>query len=295
METIWTLENVKGDSSFYNELRILLLITSVSLWRKYHSTHKTIFYCDEITRTFLSKLDIFHLWDEIRELKYEEEIDRKIFWSSSKTKIISETEIPLLVIDHDFLVFKNIDKYLTNDILYSYDEKADNWYPPKNCNYNKRLSNPIEWINPLASNVSLFYLPDPIFARKYGEQVLQNHIEFTKMNSNKVTTNHMILSEQFMLKQWLIKDNIPHRTLSKNLWDCVNVNYTNDLNDIGIWDKRESLLSYKHYGMEERIISKDKISQTYKDTLDYLYRCINAGKLINIINLQKNIHSIFKS
>ena len=44
MEIIWVLENVKQEDSFYNKLRILLLLASTSLWKKYHPTHTLVLY-----------------------------------------------------------------------------------------------------------------------------------------------------------------------------------------------------------------------------------------------------------
>ena len=292
METIWVLENVKKNHSFYSKLQIWMLVASVSLWRKYHPNHKTVFYCDTMSHEVLSNLDLLGMWDEVRPLSYPEKINREIFWSSPKTKIISETEIPLLVIDHDFLIFKNIDEHLKNEVLYSYDERADNWYPPKADTFNKRLSNPIPWVVDLAANVSLFYLPDPKFAQKYGKQTLKNHEELTAMNDPLITTNHMIMSEQFMLKQWLIKENIPHNCLSKNLWDCQKINFYNSLNNRGIWNLKESILYYKHYGAEETYIKEKTSSTPYVNVVDFLKRCIKAGKLINLKDLEEKIKVI---
>src|SRR6056300_484560 len=127
METVWTYENVKGLPSFYSKLNISMLIASVSLWRKYHPDHKTVLYVDDMTYELFTNLDILHLWHAIRPLIYPEKIKREIFWSGSKTKIISETKIPILVIDHDFLIFRNIDEYLREEILCTYDELASNW------------------------------------------------------------------------------------------------------------------------------------------------------------------------
>jgi hypothetical protein len=292
METIWVLENVKKDYSFYSRLQILMLIASVSLWKKYHPNHKTVFYCDEMSNEVLSELDIFYLWDEVRPLSYPEKINREIFWSSPKTKIISETQIPLLIIDHDFLVFKNIDEYLKNEVLFSYHEYALNWYPSKNDVFNKKLSNPIKFVNEYAANVSLFYLPNPEFAREYGLQTLKNHEEFTAMDNSNIDTNYMILSEQLMLLQWLDERNIPYKSLSKNLWDCKKVNYIDKEIKNGIWNKQESLLSYKHYGVEEERIKENQEGYSYDDTLSFLYRCIKAGKLINIDLLKEKIKII---
>lgn len=279
MEIIWVLENVIRSKNFYNQTRILLLAASVSLWRKYHPDHKTIFYCDEETYKELQKLNLFDLFYEVRNLSYPEKIDRTVFWSSCKTKIISETKIPLCVVDHDFLIFTNIDKHLKSKVLYSYDEVDNGYYPLKSDKFLKKLSTPISREYNLASNVSLFYLPDPIFANKYGKQVLQNHIELTQMNVDN--TNYMIASEQLMLKQWLNKYNIPHQTLHKHIFDNRLLKYKMTNHQYGIWNLKESSLYYKHYGVTEKDIDDNE--------RDFIIRCITAGKIINGKELKEKL------
>ena len=268
MEVIWVLENVLKEQKFYNQNRILLLISSVSLWRKYHPNHKTVLYCDNITYKWLDNLEILHLWDVVKDLSYPEKIDRKVFWSSCKTKIISTTKVPLVVVDHDFLIYKNIDNILNlNQVIYSYDELTEGWYPNKNEKFNKLLTNPIPRNINLASNVSLLYFPNPNFANKYGLQTLKNHEEFTNMGIKD--TNYMIFSEQLMLKQWLERDKIPHKTLVNSIFNNKIIDFEEKINNRGIWNTQESLLSYKHYGMLEKSIDEKE--------RQYLYRCINAG------------------
>ncbi len=294
MEIIWVLENVKQNKKFYNKLQLLMLIASVTLWRKYHPNHTLVLYVDSLTFNTLKLTGLFHLWDSIRILEYDNKINRDIFWSTGKTKVISETKIPLVVVDHDFLIFKNIDKYLNNNVLYSYDEIASNWYVEENCTHNANLTTPVERVIDLAANVSLFYLPDPKFARKYAKQTLINHEEFTKMDFEGMTANWMILSEQLMLKQWLTKDKIPHKTLNKGIYDINAGKFTDNETGKGIWSNKEFLLYYKHYGTE-------KHSEEFrKNGHEYLTRCINAGKVyskeqINTIldNLGKNLPSTF--
>ncbi len=86
-----------------------------------------------------------------------------------------------------FLVFRNIDEYIGKDILCTYDEIASNWYPGPNDVWGKKLTTRIEHLINRASNVSLFYLPDPEFANKYGKQTLINHAEFTAMAEEEMT------------------------------------------------------------------------------------------------------------
>ena len=107
MEIIWVLENVKQEDSFYNKLRILLLLASTSLWKKYHPTHTLVLYCDNLTLDTLSTLGIFHLWNDIRPLNSTINIRKSDFWSTCKTEIISKTKIPICIVDHDFLIFKS--------------------------------------------------------------------------------------------------------------------------------------------------------------------------------------------
>jgi hypothetical protein len=284
MKAIWVIENVKKDNSFYDEFKLVMLFASVSLWKKYHPEHTTILYCDEMTEKYLSNLNVFPLWDQIKHLSYPEKINREIFWSSCKTKIISEATEPIVVIDHDFLIFTNIDEHLKEKVLYTHEEQAYPWYPAKEDRYCARLSKPSPYELDLAANVSLFYLPDPKFAKMYGEWVLQNHEEFTIMDFEGMDPNYMIYSEQLMLKQLLVRDNIPHNTLTINVFDNKKQIFTDAINLYGIWNREESPLHYRHYGFDKRLLQDDK------DELSYLYRCINASKKINVKLLKEKIH-----
>jgi hypothetical protein len=290
MEVTWALENVKQTDSFYSKLQTLLLVASTSLWKKYHPTHKTVFYCDPMVYEIYSKLDIFHLWDDIRILVYPEKIKREVFWAVPKTKIISETKVPILMIDHDFLIYRNMDEYLKDEVLFTYNEKVhNNWYPSSKDAHNRRLKEPVERVNDLAANVSFLYLPDPQFARKYAQKALNHYQEFTEMNFNGLLTNYMILSEQLMLKQMLCVENIPHKSLSKFLWDCNKLNYTNEEIENGIWNLKESYLYYKHYGLEESYLKEGREGYSYDDAISFLYRCIKSGKLIDTDKLKEKL------
>lgn len=292
MEVVWVFDNIKNHKSFYSRYNVLMFIASVSLWRKYHPDHKTVLYIDDMSKKLLEDLEVISLWHSIRELEYPEKINKQIFWSGCKTKIISETKIPILLIDHDFLIFRNVDEYLKDDILCTYDEFAINWYPSSGDVYNKNLTTPIEHIVNRASNVSLFYLPDPKFANRYGKQTLTNHEEFTAMEVIGMTANHMIYSEQFMLRQWIEKENIPYKTLCKNIWDCKVTTYTATEWENGYWSREQANRSYRHYGVDKRKVLENKPGFEYKDTISYLFRCINAAKLTDVNKLKTNIEKI---
>ena len=286
MKAIWVIENVKKDNSFYDEFKLILLFASVTLWKRYHPNHTTVLYCDEMTEKYLSNLGVFKLWDHIRNLSYPEKINRKQFWSSCKTKIISETTEPIVVVDHDFLIYTNIDEHLKDKVLYSYDELSYPWYPEKHDQWCAKLSNPVEIEVDLSANVSLFYLPDPKFANRYGKRTLKNHEEFTAMDFDNLNPNYMIFSEQLMLKQMLVLENIPHSTLTTNVFDNNERGFTEGVNLYGIWNHEDSSLYYRHYGFDKRF----KNEEDKKFEKDYLYRCINSGKKIDIKLLKSKIH-----
>ena len=66
----------------------------------------------------------------------------------------------------------------------------------------------------------------------------------------------------------LHKENIPHKPLSKNLFNCKDVEMTQQIDDEGIWNLQESSLYYKHYGVEKKSIDHTEMM--------YLFRCINS-------------------
>ena len=49
MTVKWVYENVTGFDAFYSKLNIVLLITSLCLWKKYHPRHTTVLYVDKST------------------------------------------------------------------------------------------------------------------------------------------------------------------------------------------------------------------------------------------------------
>ena len=83
-----------------------------------------------------------------------------------------------------------------------------------------------------------------------------------------------------------------YKTLSKNIWDCKEVKPTSTLWEHGIWGDRESVRNYKHYGMEKRYILDDRLNYGYDQTMHYLYRCTNAGRLLDIATLKTNLKTI---
>ena len=131
MKVIWVYENIKGFDSFYTKLNTTLLVASVTLWKKYHPVHFTVLYADEMTIDKFDSLDILYLWDRVVNLEYKDDIDRSIFWSGCKSKVLTTVNEPCIIVDHDFLIFNNIDKHLKESVIYTHNEDMSIWYPKK--------------------------------------------------------------------------------------------------------------------------------------------------------------------
>ena len=54
----------------------------------------------------------------------------------------------------------------------------------------------------------------------------------------------------------------------------------------------EALRNYKHFGMEKRYILDNRTNYNYDQTLLYLYRCINAGRLIDVDQLKSKLNNL---
>ena len=68
MNTYWVYENIKEQSSFYNKLDTLLLLSSVYLWKKHHPNFTTNLTVDKLTYDYLHNINATYLWDKVEIL-----------------------------------------------------------------------------------------------------------------------------------------------------------------------------------------------------------------------------------
>jgi hypothetical protein len=300
MEIVWVFENTKKSHDWNSRLNFMMLFASVSLWRKYNPTHYTVLYVDSHVKEIIDKTSTESLWHEVREFNDNYgKIDKLSFWSSCKTKIISEIKVPTLMVDHDSLIFRNMDEYIGDSVFYAYDEKARGYYPEENDVWNKKLKNPIEIIVDRAANVSLLYFNDIDFAHRYANITLENHIHLSSLNNFNTNANYMILSEQLMLRQMLVEEKKSFFPLCKNIWDCSTIGFTENVNGIGKWDLKDSVKYYKHYGLKKGKLksaySQRNSKKYYDDEYNFLKRCINAGGFIDSNELDNSLKFIISN
>lgn len=269
MKTIWVYENIQEDLEFYSKFNILLLLSSVSLWKRNHPSFHCVLYCDNLTKEILSKINGLNYWDEIIEYKHTLNIDRKIFWACNKVKVLSEQKEPCIILDHDSLVYKPISNYLKDKVIVSNLEKGKGYYPNNLDPYIKQLKRRIKW--PSSSlNVSFLYFPNPNFLQKYSSTSLSLMEEFTKIDVPN--SQYLIFAEQLLLKYLMDQEGIEYKSLISTYWDCLKWEWGKS-HSKGIWKYPKSNLYYWHYGPLKSIIINN--SSQYEEEMKKLKNCIN--------------------
>ena len=277
MKVIWVLENIHNDKGFYSKFNILLLLASVTLWKRNHPTHRAVLYCDDLTKETLTLANAIHLWDEIVKYEHTYKIKRSVFWAANKVKTVFEQREPFVIMDNDTLVFKPMDEYLKDEVLVANLETGKGYYPGNIDQYVKRLSNKVRWQQD-SLNVSFLYFPDPKLSEFYGRWSLEMMEEFSAMNVPN--SQYLIFAEQLLLR-WIL-DNHPefgtYKSIISTYWDCNKWDWGED-HDKGLWPFPESELYFKHYGPGKRYVIKDGTDLGYKGECELLINAINLPDL----------------
>lgn len=283
MKIIWVLDNIKGDKSFYSKLHILILIASVSLWKKFYPIDNCVLYCDELTRDTLNTIEVLHLWNSIELFKPTRKINREIFWASAKLEVLALQTEPCILVDNDMHIYAPIKEYLDPNKFYVHNiEEGKGYYPSYVDPYVRKLSLKPRW--PIESvNVAFLQLPDSNFIKEYAEGSLQLMEEFTAMDVPN--SQYLIFAEQLFLRYLFKKKDIKFNSLVGTYWNCNAWEWGED-HDRGIWPIYESEVYFKHYGPLKSWILKDKADQNYEKEIKHLFNCINIPTL-DITSIEK--------
>lgn len=265
MKTIWVYKNIQKDNSF--EFNILLLISSVSLFKKSHPTFKCTLYCDSSVLDILSKKNALKYWDDIIPLSVNPNINPDIFWAYPKLQVLKEQTTPCIILDHDSFIYKPLHDYLQNKIIVSHLELGKGYYPRNNDQFIKKLSYKAYW--PTDSvNVSFLYFPNPKFLKLYSSMSLSIMEEFSQMGAPN--SQYLIFAEQLLLKYLLDREKLEYSSLISNYWDCRNHKW-GETHSKGIWPHPESNLYYYHYGPTKNKIFNNK--EKLEKEIEHLHKC----------------------
>lgn len=276
MKVVWVLENIDNNRAFYSKLNILLLLASVSLWKRNNCEDKCILFADEMTIDLLDRLKVLEFWDSIKLLKSKARINKKVFWASSKVEVLTQIDEPVIIMDNDTHVYKPIKHLLeTNTVYVTNYEQGKGYYPSTVDKYIQQLSYKPRW-NVDSVNVSFLYLPDPKFTNLYANLSLQIMEELTAAKAPN--PQYLIFSEQLVLKHLLDREKVKNKSIISNYWDCKAWDWGEEHTN-GIWKYIDSLTLFKHYGPDKGPILDSRDGFSYSAEIQNLLHCINFTNL----------------
>ncbi len=296
-KSIWVLENIKGDFSFFQKFNLLCLFASVSLWRKYHPNHYTVLYCDLMTKGLLQELGVLELWHEVdwKLLSKPSGINKNVFWAGCKPQILSELKEPVSIVDNDWLPFRSFEKEMQmSPVVYSHDEDGSKYYLNDRDWYVTMLEKTKLWpMNDFACNVSFLTFNDYEIQKEYADLSVSLMREWSDL---KIEDNRLIIfAEQKILKQILLRDNIEHTPLFKEIWYCRGEWWHQadlyGINEHGVINFKDELKNFKHYGTFKRKYKDNWKGYEYKPEVDFLYRCIDAGGIKDSKELELRLNN----
>lgn len=281
MNTYWVYENIKERNSFYNKLDTLLLLSSVYLWKKHHPNFTTNLTVDKLTYEYLHNINSTYLWDNVEILPKNNSVNKSIFWASAKLEKLRYVKGPSIIMDHDFLVYKNFEKYLNTKPFFAHEENGDNYYDTAWNPFIKQISHIVNRPKPHAINCCFCYFPDDNFTNFYAKTSIELMQKFTEL---KVPNSRfLVFAEQLLLKHLLDYHNIEYDTLLNEKWNAKGKYYEN--NDKGYMSFIESNTTYRHYWMDKNPIKESKNGFSYKGEIAILNNILNKTEVdLNYIN-----------
>ena len=276
MKVIWVYENIDQSPKFYSKLNILLLLASVNLWRRNHREDTCVLYADDMTIDLLDRLKVVEYWHQIRSIPNQREINKKVFWASSKLQVLADVTEPVIIMDHDTHIYKPIKHLLDSDTIYVCNfENGKGYYPSSVDSYVRQLSYKPRW-EVDSVNVAFLHLPDPIFTQEYAQLSLKLMEEFTKLKAPN--PQYLIFAEQLLLWHLINKNEKKVKSVISTDWDCKEWDWASD-NNKGLWNYLESLTKFKHYGPVKGKIFDSRDGEDYNVEIAHLLNCINFPNL----------------
>jgi len=285
LKIIWVYENITKQREEYSKFNTLLMLASVSLWKRNHPEDDTWLYCDELTHSLIKDIGVESLYDNIEIIDFKTRpIEKKNFWASSKLQVLALQKEPVIIMDCDTLVFKPFKNHLKeNQVLFANREFGRGYYPTAMDPLIRALSYKARWQTD-SVNVSFLYLPDPDFTREYANLSLRLMEEFTALKAPN--SRYLIFAEQLLLKHLLNKNKIDHRAVISTEWDCNKWEWSKKETD-GIWSIKDSWQWFRHYGPLKQWYKSNDPAHPYDVEMEMLRNCINFHKFIDLSSLSK--------
>lgn len=199
----WTgpfVEGNKGKEYEVDDFELLTTIISALKWQEFNGDIEMI--TDKRGAQYYRALGLEDLWNKgINEALEEinQEIDKKTFWAAGKLYALALQKEPCVMLDTDFIVWKNIESQLiTHDVVVIHKERIEpQIYPDKKELHVKGAYHyPKEWdwqVEPC--NTAFSFFKDQLFKEYYIEEALR----FMKAVQAKDPLIYMVFAEQRLL------------------------------------------------------------------------------------------------
>lgn len=181
---------------------IVMFALSALLWKKHNGPIK--FYTDDLGYDFFDKAGIIGVWDEVdvdvlNNIPWN--INHDTFWAASKLFAMKAEDAPMVQIDTDLLVWKNIDDKLADCEVAAFHPESlgeECYLEPELLKIRPGYKFKKEWDwTALPSNTALAYFKDKSFFDYY----FSHAIDFMTDNMEPAMENvsQMVFAEQRML------------------------------------------------------------------------------------------------
>lgn len=243
----WTRPKILNNSHIEYSLcdfEIFCTILSALLWRKYNGSIKL--YTDKVGYEYYKKLGLEFLWDDGIDIQTLENIPNSIspsiYWAAAKLFALHNENGPIVMLDTDLLVWKNLYKDIINHDIIPFHKESLNidCYLPKDL-LKKRKGYQYEtnwnWnLDPY--NTALCYINNDSFKNYYTNSA----IDF--MMNNDETPNdfvsQMVFAEQRLISMCADKMNIKMHTFLPHMYDgnCPDFTHLWGAKNIALTDKK---------------------------------------------------------
>lgn len=277
MKTIWVLENIRGDKTFYEKFDLLMMFSSVIQWKKHHPTFECSLYADKMTLEVITQLGANTFWDNTTVLPKNNAVNKNVFWASSKLQVLTQIKEPTIIMDNDFVVYTNFKKFLNQQVVVSHIEDGSNYYIMPTDHFAKKVKHLLSRYKPTAVNCSFLYFPDYKFMNHYATTSLEIMAILTR---NKApNSKYLILAEQLLLKHLLDLNEIEHIPLIDREYKCIKDVFSKKVK--GLIEFKKQHLFFKHYWMDKPRIKKSQHGFSLKDESKSLENVIGTKKVID--------------
>lgn len=254
-----------------------MLFASVIQWKKHHPNHFCVLYADTLTFRLLNKMNASPLWDNTKIISKNNNIDKSVFWASSKLQTLQTVYEPIVIMDNDFVVYSSFNEYLNDDVVVAHNEDGENYYLNATDDYIKQVKHLIHRPNLKAVNCSFIYFPDCDFTKGYANRSIELMEEFTKIKAP--TSKYLIYAEQLLLKHMLDIHNIHYDSLVDKVYNCVEDKFIDKCDGLIDFDIHRTY--FRHYWKEKPKIKKSEDGFDYNYEVEQLENIVKNRKLID--------------